>query len=103
MDHNLQVDLKSKSRKKVLKDICYYLFSHLSNVISLNLGARFQLFEIIFFIHPQLSPDPFLCGDQLGEQSLGGPGHGTGEGEIDEIRESLQRRNHFAYIDSYYR
>ena len=52
-------------------------------MISLNLGARFQLFEIIFFIHPQLSPDPFLCGDQLGEQPPSGPGYGTGEGERD--------------------
>ena len=61
------------------------MFSHWrkANVISLNLGARFQLFEIISLIPPQLSPDPFLCGDQLGEQPPSGPGYGTGEGERD--------------------
>ena len=52
-------------------------------MISLNLGARFQLFEIISLIPPQLSPGPFLCGDQLGEQPPSGPGYGTGEGERD--------------------
>ena len=31
-----------------------------------------------FFILPQLSADPFLCGDKLGEQHPRRPGYATG-------------------------